>query len=157
MTLVEWLTAILDEDERVARAAIVLPGRVGEWEVRRFSPRARLLPSVFMKGEIYHVVTEVDDDTAQHIALHDPAAVLADIAAKRAILALHRRLGEVEDEGDMTYPLAANSCACCGSGDHWSYREGERADNDPTWAPCSTLRLLASAYAHRDGFDPSWV
>lgn len=100
MTLVEWLTAILDEDERVAQQ----------------------IPD----GEEFPInglwVVDDYDITQNYLLVTSKRAVLADIAAKRAIIDRHVR------------------------DDSWEYGQ-----------PCETLRLLASAYAHRDGFDPSWV
>lgn len=59
----------------------------------------------------------------------DADNVLADIAAKRAILALH--------SGDDDWP-------CQSAAGNWVYE------------PCPTLRLLASIYADRSGYDESW-
>jgi hypothetical protein len=82
-TLVEFLTARLDEDEAVAQ-------RAGQWRAMRydFPPDRRTLD---IGGEL---VLDVDvarmsqrlSDAAAHALRHDPARVLADVKAKRAIV-----------------------------------------------------------------------
>lgn len=115
--LVEWLTAILDEDERVAQQ----------------------IPD----GEEFPInglwVVDDYDITQNYLLVTSKRAVLADIAAKRAILDQHRfYLG-----GGAREQL----CQTCG---------GEGVMNVVSW-PCNTIRLVTSAYAHRDGFDPAWA
>jgi hypothetical protein len=132
MTLVEWLTAILDEDERVARAA-----SPGPWRTNAEQDEVLAVDDITVCDGFALSNNQVRN-TVRHIALHDPAAVLADIAAKRAIIA------RVADDAALAeQPLRA-----------------QRA-SDMEWYLISmardTLRLLASGYAHRDGFDPSWV
>lgn len=125
MELVEWLLAVLDEDERVARAAQTehaTPWRAGTSHVYDNGPD-RVCDSPTWDGEAHCV---------DHIALHDPAAVLADIAAKRRLL---------------------NLCA------EWQAMAFADPARQHELFACAknTRRLLASAYAHRDGFDPSWA
>ena len=74
---------------------------------------------------------------AEHIALHDPGIELADIAAKRAILAMHYET-ELESEPDHD-PMGAG-CAECGHFD---------------W-PCDTIKHLAAALSHRPGYREEW-
>jgi hypothetical protein len=77
--LVEFLTARLDEDEQVARDAAVDAG--GTWK-----------PGAGVWGDLDEVFPVVYDegrptpDQAAHIARHDPARVLADVAAKRQLV-----------------------------------------------------------------------
>jgi pyrimidine deaminase RibD-like protein len=72
MTITEFLTARLDEDEAAARD--VLENGLVSWdEARQILYRAG-----------WHA-----ERAEAHIARHDPARVLADVAAKRAIVALH--------------------------------------------------------------------
>lgn len=97
--LVEWLTKILDEDEKAAKRA---------------------------GGSI----TEMQNDNYGQL-LVPSSWVLADIAAKRAIIAQH----------------TPDSALC-----FWT-NEGWRTHDDEV---CDTLRLLASAYADRPGYDESW-
>ena len=154
MELVEWLTAILDEDERVALAAMSPAdwhrsgkSEPGVWTVdcsHWRMPAAERPPSHDLCCRVGGDITIYDEgghtsEQARHIALHDPAAVLADIAAKRAIIALHKETDN-------------NDCILCGWDD--GYAE-EPVIHDAH--PCPTLRALASAYAHREGYSQSWA
>lgn len=70
---------------------------------------------------------------AEHIALHDPARVLRDVAACRRVMARH-----IQDY----------------SGCYWC------SDKAGTWLvvwPCPDLLDLASIYSDRPGHDPAWA
>lgn len=153
--LVGWLVAQLDADEAVARAAT---GEV--WAVENHSSRysdgsttvawgvATDAPAPNHRGGVYDwtlaaVSVEFDRDygapeggcereaDAAHIALHDPARVLADVAAKRAIVAEF----EARDK-DVDLMLGPNT-----------RRQRE-------WSGLHlAVRILATAYADRDGYD----
>ncbi|MGW7525805.1 DUF6221 family protein [Streptomyces sp. NPDC054783] len=131
VTLVRFLRARFQEEERVARDAIAgAPGAV--WGV--------------MADEIEQVLTSWDgrtthtpmvqfggDDPVQlltHVARHDPARVLCELEAKQAQLDEHRMM----DDG---------TCRTCQQG-------------QPPRSPCTTLRLLAVPYAGHPGYDDSW-
>ncbi|MCC5474313.1 DUF6221 family protein [Streptomyces barringtoniae] len=131
MTLVRFLRARFQEEERVARDAIAgAPGAV--WGV--------------MADEIEQVLTSWDgrtthtplvqfgaDDPVQlltHVARHDPARVLRELEAKQALLDEHRMMDD-------------DTCRTC--------RQG-----GPPRSPCTTLRLLAVPYAGHPGYDDSW-
>lgn len=134
--LVEWLRGVLADDERAAQTATpghwgAQPGGQGtlndEWEV---------VTDAHEPSELAHYVVYVgyegggatSEQNAAHIARHDPAAVLADIEAKRAVL--DATVGEVGRLGDLG-PLA-NAMAE------------------------DVVRTLASAYRHRPGWKSSW-
>jgi hypothetical protein len=84
--LVEFLRAALDEDERVARAAAAKcpapwTGRTdidGEHPFVQDADGDRIM---------HHEDSVPEIETAAHIARHDPARVLAEVAAKRGLLA----------------------------------------------------------------------
>jgi hypothetical protein len=77
--LVEFLRAALDEDERVARVATP-----GPW---RLDAGLRLPEQIDVVSVDYFTVCEdLEDTDAAHIARHDPARVLAEVAAKRKLL-----------------------------------------------------------------------
>lgn len=138
--LVEFLTARLDEDERIARAAT---------ERAPWSHNA----------DDYWMITGTDGDVvvydesaptdaeAAHIARHDPARVLADVAAKRAILTEH-----LPDMAREYRDGAWRDRPQCGACVTWR-GEGEAV---PAPAPCLTLRRLAVSYADHPDFDESW-
>lgn len=99
MTLTEFLTARLDEDEALAQAA----------------------------REDYRMDLRMARDMAQHSARHNPARVLREVEAKRAILARHTK--EVWD----------GSCFDCA---------------EPY--PCPTVRAIAAVYADHADYDEAW-
>ena len=144
-TLIEFLTARLDEDERAARAATSgtwhaapdAPG-LGTWMITAHdaTPGGG---EVVCEGdrEGGGVIREQD---AVHIVRHDPARVLREVAAKRKILAEHREEGRGDHRG----------CAGCGwaAGDEVRLNEVEE---------CPTLRALASVYADHPDYRQGWA
>lgn len=134
--IVEFLTARLDEDEQDAKDAASRRGphwlaeeyRDDGWGVSR--DRA-----VIASGK--PIVTEDNDYssamTIDHIARHDPARVLADVAAKRAIV----------DE----YMAAVRSVA--------EYPD-DRSAIMAEWSFKRAVRRLAQPHADHPDFDPAW-
>lgn len=131
MTIVEFLTARLDERERAAKATtkddVGRGPRSSHWRPREFDADGIL---VWTDPDYGGFETSV----SIHIGLHDPAAVLADIAAKRATIALHEG-GPV----DLDHHIACTECR-----------------QQPSGYPCRTMRLLASAYADHADYDEGW-
>lgn len=141
VTLVEFILARLDEDERVALAATPSP-----WRIDPRDPNVILEPfpidSVGMAGDRQRNLftgqisnrrgQSVSD--ARHIARHDPARVLAEVTAKRAIVELHEPYAS-ESHGGA-------ACWVCGPGGF-------------PW-PCTTLRLLAMPYADHADYREDW-
>lgn len=142
--LVEFLLARLAEEEAVAWDACRTPGR--RW----------------VREAIGHVNDENGDivvfsdgttsrEQADHIARQDPARVLRQVEAMRAVVALH-----VPKVGDHLprQPI----CAECG-GSTWKPESADRLAPFP-WVmpwPCPTLRLIASIWAgHRD-YRQEWA
>ena len=120
--LVTWLRAQLDADERIARGA----------RADYFTPEVLLQFSA--AGDAAHVVT------------HDPARVLRQVAALRAIVALHRH-------DTVTWAMSGEEtigCVIC----YWGQCDRAGPD-DAGW--CETLRHLATVYADRDGYQPEWA
>ncbi len=66
---------------------------------------------------------------AAHIARHDPARVLADVAAKRRIMDLHAIGHDPCDAHDASFESI----------------------------PCDTMRLLALPYAEHESYRPEWA
>jgi len=102
MTLVEFLTARLDEDEQVARWAIQYSGLrdrglAESWEVVRTGEEGRsLLIQTRYEALRSKPVTEFYDAAfhrplADHIARHDPARVLREVEAKRRLVERYER------------------------------------------------------------------
>lgn len=89
----------------------------------------------------------VSEHDAVHIARHDPARVLAEVAAKRRIIDLHHSLGPSAGTEDEVV------CDACGPEEDISFRVETYGGR---W-PCTTLRLLASVYAGRPGWRSEWA
>lgn len=78
MTITEFLTARLDEDEAVARAASPGPWSAEDEEVKAVDD--------ITVCDAFALSSPQTRATAEHIARHDPARILAEVASKRAIV-----------------------------------------------------------------------
>jgi hypothetical protein len=139
--LIEFLRARLDEEAEVARAAMINSG--GEWA--QVDPvRAPCRVEDTTRG--YVVVNDdgwTTSEQAAHIARHDPARVLAEVEAKRRIIALwkaadddaagERRYADSYDTGVSGWPMG---------------REDAFSD---------ALRLLAFPYANHPDYRAEWA
>lgn len=125
--LVQFLRARLDEDEPAARAATP-----GPWAVDG--------------GSVYvgHPINEVVDysESADHIARHDPARVLAEVDAKRRLVAQVLRY-EAKIDGEW---------GCCHSGDQIA--AGQCEETNPN--EIEALQLLALPYATHPDYREEW-
>jgi hypothetical protein len=139
------------EAEREAKAIAAKRFHPTPWrldpEVETTMPEGRWVVDTADEG----VLVANGDFAAQFYVSHDPAFVLADVAAKRQIIDLHKHEVQVfaqapfdphtgerrPDEYDVT-------CAVCG----W-------ASADPT-SGCLTLRLLALPYVHHPDYREEW-
>lgn len=84
--LVAWLRAQVDEDERVAREAFTAVG--GEWEVNGGYVE---VVGDHRNRNVFDWTVCFDEGAPsggqrEHIALHDPARVLREVEAKRALI-----------------------------------------------------------------------
>lgn len=141
MTITEFLLARIAEDERCARNASPGPwtfsdiDSVGggtiydptvaiasvEWDAERVDQRVRRTRPSWQA-----------DATGEHIARHDPARVLAECAAKRAIIGLWSdpaHIGSFTGDWDAGYTEAADDA----------------------------LRALAAVYADHPDYKQEWV
>jgi hypothetical protein len=139
--LVAFLRARLDEDAAAAREA-----DPGPWEVRgtcgevyRVHTVGTLVDSVGgCHGHSEVFVSQVPNkpnhrQNAAHVARHDPTRVLAEVAAKKAIIDTHRR-------------QADRWCVTCDvPGDYQGPPHG-----------CTTLRLLTAVYADHPDYREEW-
>jgi len=85
---------------------------------------------------------------AEHIALHDPARVLAEVEAKRRILDLHEHRHDEWRASGWREAYTAFGCTSC----HWN-EEYTRVMGEG-W--CQTVRLLALPYSDRSGYNEEW-
>ena len=83
---------------------------------------------------------------ARHIARHDPARVLREIAAKRAIVAAHH------PETPSKYGHDVLRCAVCQT-ERGVWAEDRHAD---PW-PCLTLRHLAAVWSDHPDYRAEWA
>lgn len=125
--LVAWLTRIWDQQEVQARAVL---DRSAPWDGQWVNDENLALRTyngwvlASNRGEPFAF------GLIDHIVNHDPAAVLARIAADRQILAMHTGFHE-----------------CPSPDDNCGWVTDDR---------CATLRLLAQPYADRPGFRDEW-
>lgn len=134
MTITEFLTARLDEDEAVARTAAWMDSPYlntepcSEWSYAGDGHEVE--PGVTHDYE--GLSPAVDVEVGPHIARHDPARVLADVAAKRAIVGLHdQALADEVEHGDAS-----------GLGADLMHQD--------------VIRLLALPYAGHEDYDEGW-
>jgi hypothetical protein len=144
MEIRHFLAARLDEEEELARAA--KHNTTGVWtyldpyrDPHPTLERYRLTDSLgYSLLEGFDVNSE-PWWTAEHMAHWDPTRVLAEIEAKRAIMAMHeyvdqRRLGRHQ------------FCIC----------QAEDGVLHGSW-PCYTLKHMASVYADHADYNPAWA
>jgi len=131
--IAEFLAARLDEDDATANAAA---GRSSaEWHPSPYADDPHEYPG---SGEVLDAKGDVviyDEGTpsgpeAKHIARHDPARVLREVAAGRTILRRHkpvRSSGKLQCEGCLT-----------------------------TFWPCPDLEDLATIWSDHPNYDRGW-
>ncbi|MFI7073591.1 DUF6221 family protein [Micromonospora sediminicola] len=129
--MIEWLNGVLDRRENAAHEA---GGPDARW-------RRDLASCVVDDANASALVVYGDGrpspEQADHIAFNDPAQILDDVSADRAILTLHARSHEcstVDQHGEV------DNCT-------WLTEEDM----------CTTLRLIASKYATWPGYQPEWA
>lgn len=129
MNIVEFLQARIDEDEIVANAAATSADG-HEWE---YSTSGRAMDGHGWVCNSWGVVLtaeqagtgSVRQPVGQNIARHDPARVLREVAAKRALIADHSLSNDPCDEHDANYESI----------------------------PCGVITALASAYSDHPDFQ----
>lgn len=157
--IVAFWNARLDEDGATAKAAAEASAaawraepNVGEdwWAVMYTGPSTIRPYDEFD----YPVAERVDRADVAHIARHDPARVLREIEAKRAILAMHHRLTPHPEYG-FTYPAAGKFCGYCGPGDNWQAEQ--EPDHYPfaLW-PCRHVRILTAIWSDHPDYREQW-
>lgn len=146
--MIEWLRAQLDADERIARAAIHDPryGRDerataddGVWRTRDHAHDECVVwgVGIMIYDEGGHTAEQ-----ASHIATHDPARVLRQVQAHRAIL---------DEWAKVTQPGMKRPRY---SGDAEEWFSGH--DAGYVKALEFAIKALLSIYSDRDGYNPDW-
>lgn len=138
-----WLESCLDAEARIALAAqekALSPWRNSNGLVKHSGPPESghgrddgLWDDEGTSGmKVDHQLCMLGE-VADHVALHDPAAVLAVVEAHRLILHDHRQVEYRDIDGP-----------CC-----------QRCESYMAW-PCPTVRALASAFKHLPGWQSDW-
>lgn len=125
--IAEFLRARLDEDEATAQAAAN----------RRWRAEDNII-SLYPEHENDGFLSWPTRADARHAALHDPARVLREVAAKRAIL-------DLADE--------ASGLDMAVDGDR---RIGSRDTEAEPYLGDQILRLLALSYSDHPDYQPHW-
>lgn len=154
LTLADFVLARIAEDEAVARAASGTCWSYGDVESvaggMLYDETRRIADLTYEQADdhdgtiVRHLLSAEADANGTHIARHDPARVLAECAAKRAIVDEHSSR-EVASLDSDTWGQPFSVCRRC--------RDGAGRQ---IVAPCPTLRALASVYADHPDLDPSW-
>lgn len=156
--LVAWYRQQLDDDARAARAATRGPWRATETMVWVGDTDETVAAySDYYMDDAYDgpEMSGLNKADAAHIARHDPAAVLADVAAKRAILDAYLPDGEDPHPGQP----CTNDLTNDPDGLHyspWDSCDRHIAASKTRIHNGLVIRLLASAYRHRPGWKNKW-
>jgi hypothetical protein len=146
VTLAEFLEARYAEREAAAKEAAVDP--VGAMEAHfeaaalqheqdwRLHPERETDYDHGQADALHWAATRIRERMLP-LSLHDPASVLADIEAKRRILADHRQ------RRDSIW------CRVCDPAT-------EDTDDSAAYYPCRTLRLLAAPFAAHPDYRQEW-
>lgn len=131
--LVAWLTAVWDEEERLATAA-----------AKQYTGARWLLSDDVVGADRGGYVAcgaysgDIGEEIGNHIVAHDPASVLARIAADRKILALADEASALDAQVDG------------------EFRVGPRNLKEEPYVGDLILRHLASPYKGREGWQEEW-
>jgi hypothetical protein len=155
--LVQWLTAQLDADERIARAATPSPWVDQGGYVTDVGPdglpRVQVTDYGTQDGEPEEDNPRGRADSS-HIARHGPARVLRETDAKRAIVDAYLPPGEDPHPGEPCINHEGQDPAeYSGHDGCWRHLEASKRLLHHDYV----LRLLASVYADRDGYRDEWA
>ena len=128
----------LDDEERVATAA--RSDSEGRWKRDDFFRDSAAIVDDTGKFVVYDEGSPTEEQ-ADHIAAHDPARVLRQVAALRAVV-------------DEHYDINEGDCATCVEG-QWGYPTHGSAIA-ARW-PCKTLRHLAAIWHAHEAYKPGWA
>lgn len=150
-----FLHARLNEDEETARTAM-WDELCGTWTAKPPAATYERYTVVDYCDDGVVVVTPENadaDGVGRHITLHDPARVLRETSSTRVLIdmhsLIHRNVTWLEDGAEQTAEVPV--CSNCVP------RHSAYADRDDVpEGPCTTLRLLAYAYADHPDYRPRW-
>ena len=155
MTIVEFITARVTEDEEIATAAIEsirgnLDGDPGEWSAERFPLNSRggsvVCGSDDDGANVVHDEGVPTFEQAEHIAANDPNSALRRCTLVRAMMLHAKEFGDWEREAfGMTAPFADERIHRDIAA-YWS----THPDYRPEWEPATT-NASEDAVANDDG------
>lgn len=142
MTITEFLEARIAEDEAIARAAFDEPFLSNVDDGKWMANTSSASPNV--EGRAYFSIFSNDDGPvafltsgqATHIARHNPARVLAECAAKRAIIEEHPLHRYPTTKRWDAFVFECGTCERC---------------------PCDTLKALAAVHKDHPDYLPEWA
>lgn len=154
--LIAFVRRCLDDDERVARAVPDHRGRRGELRWMQSDPERT--PGLIC-DQLGNVVTydegSPSEAQAAHIARHDPARVLAEVAAKRAVLDEYDKVFRARQENSER----AVELSQLGAPDAGAYANvkahGWKLDGVLVGLNAA-IGLLAQPYAGQPGWREEW-
>lgn len=123
-----FVAARLDEDEAAARAATEGPWSFAGYDSADGWP--------IVANDEHEIVSRSGSDDAEHIARHDPARVLREVAAKRAVI---RQYEDVREQA--RHPVSAENRMRA------RVAEGELLE---------VLQHIAVIYSNHTDHDPNW-
>jgi hypothetical protein len=131
-TLIEFLEARLREDQEAAEAAQDL--MESSWQMLPEGPDEENYSGEFRIFNGLTIAGHVEEAKARHIVLHQPAHVLREVAAKRALIELYESSersaeGVCRDDSDVYYALAMEEA----------------------------VRIMATSYSDHKDFRPEWA
>jgi hypothetical protein len=124
--LIRFVAGRLDDDERIALAAAD-GDRTEEWEIHYTGAGVDSATGTVAYDEGFP-----NGRQSEHIARHDPARVLRDVAAKRRLFAKHA-------------PVIN------GTQGSWTWFEGSESESE------KVMQLLSLPYADHPEYDPAWA
>lgn len=130
--LIAWFRSVLDDEEKAARAAAVRGERwqpLGPASSEPAERRTWVVASTATAASVPAAPGGGESAIAAHIARHDPAAVLADVEAKRALLDVYEKRS-AEPGGPHREAMVSTLGIA--------------------------IEALASAYRHTPGWQDSW-
>ena len=133
--LIAFITARLGEDEAAANEA--LQETTGRWAARETVWPGGLVVEDECGAQILPAYGAASSPQYPHIARHDPARVLREVAVKRAILVEHAQFND------------SIWCKTCDPA-------GESGDSS-AWYPCKTVRTLADVWSDHPDYRQEWA
>ncbi len=168
MTITEFLLARIEEDEQVARAADGPVWESGDGDVSEGGLYANHWVIAWFKlGETdpdhnfprYSSWVRHAHENSVHAAHHDPARVLAECQAKRAIIEWHRNWPVLVEEPPIFAPPRGDINAltvAVSQQMQWMTQREYIAVFGTEPPPTPILRALAAVYKDHPDYNPDW-